>query len=168
MTVRPETPADHATIHEINARAFGRDDEARLVDALRASEHFITDLSLVAEADGPVIGHILFTRIQIRTAADLVPALALAPLAVHPDWQRRGIGSRLVREGLDACRRLSHRIVIVVGHPTYYPRFGFTSARTFGLQSPYHDAAFMAHELVPGALRDVQGTVEYPPVFDGV
>ena len=168
MIVRPETAADLAAIHEINTLAFGRDSEARLVDAIRASNDFVPGLSLVAEQDGRVVGHILFSQIHIRSERTLIAALALAPMAVHPDLQNQGIGSRLVRDGLAACRRLGHRIVVVVGHPNYYPRFGFTSARALGLQSPYPDPVFMAQELEPGALRAVSGTVEYPPSFHSV
>ena len=99
-----------------------------------------------------------------------LPALALAPMAVHPEFQSQGIGSRLVREGLERCRNLGHRIVVVVGHPEFYPRFGFTPARAKGLEAPFPvpDEAFMVTELVPGALDGVSGMIVYPAPFEGV
>ncbi len=168
LAIRAETAADYAAIHEVNVLAFGRDNEARLVEVIRASAEFIPELSLVAVDGESVVGHILFSRVAIRAREGVLPALALAPVAVRPQLQNRGVGSELVRRGLDACRRLKHRIVVVVGHPNYYPRFGFTSARAFGLEAPYPDPVFMAHELVPGALRGVRGTVEYSAAFSQV
>src|SRR5438270_801927 len=111
--IRAETKGDETTIREVNRMAFGRDDEGRLVDALRAGGH--ARVSLVAEEGGRVIGHILFSELPIVTARGVVEALALAPLAVIPNFQRQGNGSALVREGLKACREQGHRIVVVVG-----------------------------------------------------
>ncbi len=168
MIIRAEQVGDRAAIHAVNTQAFGRDNEARLVDLLRVSPAFIPELSLVAIDAARVVGHILFSRIHIRTAERDVPALALAPMAVLPERHRQGIGSALIRSGLDACRRLGQQIVVVVGHPRYYPRFGFSSARAKGLEAPYPDAAFMVQELTPGALDGVHGTVEYPQEFAAV
>jgi putative acetyltransferase len=167
-TIHPETAEDYAAIHEVNALAFGREVEARLIEALRRMPDFIPELSLVAVEDGRVVGHILFSPMAIETKEDAVPALALAVLAVRPESQNQGIGSQLVREGLERCRSLRHRIVVVVGHPPYYPRFGFSPARARGLDAPFPvpDEAFMVLELVPGALRGVAGMVKYPPPFD--
>jgi putative acetyltransferase len=168
ITIRKETPADRAAIFEVNLRAFGQPAEATLVDALRRDGDFIPELSLVAEREGKVAGHILFPPITLESPAGSVPAVALAPMAVLPELQRRGIGSLLVKEGLAACRRLGHRIVIVVGHPEYYQRFGFVSARTRGIEAPFPvpDEAFMAIALAEGSLEGVHGTVRYPPAFD--
>ncbi len=168
VTIRPETPDDYAAIHEVNRSAFGRESEALLVDALRQSPDFIPELSLVAERDGRVVGHVLFSRIAIRTGRGSVPALGLAPMAVLPEHQRSGIGSMLVRHGLEACRRLGHRLVIVVGHPDYYPRFGFRPARPRGLEPPFDvpDAAFLLWEAVPTDPADIAGRLEFPPAFD--
>jgi putative acetyltransferase len=163
LHIRPETPDDHAAIREINRLAFGQDDEGLLVDALR--EQGYARLSLVAvERDRPV-GHILFSDLPILTPEGMVPALSLAPLAVVPAHQRRGIGSALVRHGLDACAEQGHTIVIVLGHPWFYPRFGFSAALAGPLRSPFSGDAFMAAELVPGALAGVVGEVRYPPPF---
>jgi len=166
LHIRQETPADQDSIRHVNRVAFGQDEEARLVDALRDGGH--VRLSLVAERECQVVGHILFSALPILTEAGTVPALALAPMAVLPGFQNQGIGSALVRSGLEACREHGHRIVVVVGHPHFYPRFGFCSNLTKRLASPYPGEAFMAVELVAGALDGVTGRVEYPPPFDGV
>lgn len=168
MIIRAEQASDRAVIREVNVQAFGRDNEARLIDLLRSSPAFIPELSLVAIDTPQLVGHILFSRIHIRTPEGDVPALALAPMAVLPERHHQGIGSALIRYGLDESRRLGHQIVVVVGHPRYYPRFGFSSARAKGLEAPYPDAAFMVQELTPGALGRVHGSVEYPPAFAAV
>jgi len=165
ITIRPETRADRPAIYDVNTRAFARQDEARLVDVLRASTAFLPELSLVAVDATRIVGHILFSRIGVRTAKRSVPALALAPVAVLPEQQNQGIGSALIRHGLAESTRLGHRIVVVVGHPSYYRRFGFSSARARGLEAPFPDTVFMVQELSPGALTGVCGTVEYPPAF---
>lgn len=166
MTIRPETTDDFEGIRQVNRLAFGQDDEARLVDALREGGY--VRLSLVAEIAGQIVGHILFSDLPIVTELGNVPALALAPMAVLPAFQNQRIGSELVRRGLDACRDEGHRIVIVVGHPTYYPRFGFSAALAARLESPFPGDAFMAVELVPGALHGIAGRVEYPSPFDAL
>ncbi len=168
ITIRPERDGDHQAVHDLTAAAFGREDEALLVRRLRQSDAFIPPLSLVAVAEGRVVAHVLFTRVGIESPAGAVPALALAPLSVRPEFQGRGIGMRLVREGLNRCRRLGHTIVVVVGHPSYYPRFGFSSAGARGLEAPFAvpDEAFMALALVPEALDGISGTVRYPPPFE--
>ena len=172
LGIRAETAADFPAVREVNRLAFGRDAEAGLVDALRATDGYIPSLSRVAVVDGRIVGHILFTRIGIVTAGGVVPTptLALAPMAVLPEHQNRGVGSALVRDGLETCRRLGHGSVIVLGHPAYYPRFGFVPARPRGIAAPFPapDEAFMLIELVPGALNGVQGTVQYPPAFSEV
>ena len=159
--IRKESSADHAAVRHVNCQAFERDAEADLVDALRAES--FARLSLVAELEGRVVGHVLFSDLPIVTPKGAVPALALAPVAVLPEHQRRGVGSALVRRGLEICRDEGHRVVVVLGHPTYYPRFGFSAELAERLEAPYSGPAFMALELVPGALVD--GKVEYPPPF---
>ncbi len=166
-TIRPETAEDYAAIREVNALAFGREVEARLVENLRRLPDFILELSLVAVEGGRVVGHILFSPLVVETKDGSVPALALGTLAVRPESQNQGIGSELVLDGLERCRSLGHRTVVVVGHANYYPRFGFSPARALGLEAPFPvpDEAFLALELVPGALDGVAGMVRYPPPF---
>jgi putative acetyltransferase len=119
----------------------------------------------VAELDGRIVGHILFSRMWINTSSGLLSAVALAPVAVLPGHQRKGIGSLLVQRGLELSRDRDEEIVIVVGHPDYYPRFGFSPAQARTLESPFPREAFMALELRPGVLDGIQGSVVYPPAF---
>ncbi|HSL45746.1 MAG TPA: N-acetyltransferase [Anaerolineales bacterium] len=171
LLIRPETTADISAIHQVNKQAFdGRDAEPGLVAAIRGSRSFIPELSLVAQENKRIVGHILFSRIHIASGEKEIPALALAPMAVLPEYQKRGIGSTLVKRGLEECRRLDHAIVIVLGHPTYYPRFGFSSQLAEPLDCPYGNCgdAWMALELVHGALNGIQGKVIYPSAFHGV
>jgi putative acetyltransferase len=164
--IRPETPEDRFAIRRVNRLAFGRDDEARLVDELRDAGY--ARASLVAQKARHIVGHILFSQLPIMTSGGIVEALSLAPLAVVPFHQRMGIGSLLVTEGLRACSEAGHRIVIVLGHPQYYPRFGFSPKLAERLKAPYSGESFMALELVPCALDGVEGEVKYPPPFAGL
>lgn len=150
-----------ANIREVLITAFGRKNEA---------ENFIPELSLVACENEEVLGHILFSPIIIESQGQTVPALALVPLAVKPICQRQSIGSQLVEVGLRQCRELERSIVVVLGDPSSYKRFGFQTASNFGVDAPFPipDDVFMVLELKPGALRDVSGTVRYPAYFDAV
>jgi len=163
VTIRAEIAADHSVIRQVNEAAFGGAEEADLIESLR--QEGVVLLSLVAVLDGRIVGHILFSRMSIDTASGAAAAVALAPLAVVPRCQRQGIGGTLIREGLDQLHGLGDRIVIVVGHPDYYPRFGFSTALARALESPFPPEAFMALELGPGALDGIQGRVRYPRAF---
>jgi putative acetyltransferase len=167
VEIRSATPADYPAIREVHEQAFGRPNEARLVEAIRTSPRFIRDLSLVAEQWGTLVGHVLFSTIMVVDDAGSSELLALAPVGVRPEWQRRGIGGQLIRAGLERAAVLGHRAVVLVGHPTYYPRFGFSPARDFGLECPFPvpDDVFMAHPLQPNGLDGVRGIVVYPPAF---
>jgi putative acetyltransferase len=161
--IRPETPDDRAAVWQVNRLAFGSEGEPRLVDELRAAGY--ARASLLADEGGQVVGHILFSQLPIVTKRGIIAALALAPMAVLPSHQRRGIGSSLVTSGLQACREAGHRIVIVLGHPQFYPRFGFSAKLAERLEAPFSGESFMALELVPSALDEVVGEVQYPPPF---
>jgi putative acetyltransferase len=152
----------------VNREAFGQDREADLVDRLRANGKVI--LSLVAELNRQVVGHILFSPVTIESADRTITVLGLAPMAVLPPYQKRGIGGRLVERALAMLKAAGHRGVVVLGHPEYYPRFGFVPAGGFGIRSEYDspDAAFMALELVPDGLKDCAGLAKFQPEFAGV
>ena len=164
MNLRAERPSDQAAIFSVNARAFETDLEARLVDVLR--EQGAAAVSLVAEVDGAIVGYILFSPVRIGDR----DFIALAPMAVAPEHQRTGIGSALVRAGIEACRERGDAAIFVLGHAEYYPRFGFVPAGPKGLhyQSEEFDPHFFVLELHENALDGVQGLVEFHPAFDEV
>ena len=165
--LRPERVQDVGPIHEVFEAAFGRPDEAELVDRLRdRARPFI---SWVAEREDVVLGHILFTPVRIEEGDSVSTAIGLAPLSVRPDHQREGIGIALCRRGLEACREAGERVAFVLGHPGYYPRFGFQPAWEAGLyyERPGPNPAFMVAELVPGALAGLRGRVRYHEAFEG-
>lgn len=163
-TARPETADDITAIRDINLAAFPTSEEADLIDALRTDpKAWIDGLSLVTEgSDGTLTGHALLTRCHV----DGAPALALAPCAVRPSAQRTGAGSAAIRAALDAARSLGENLVLVLGHPEYYPRFGFTPASRFGIRAPFDvpDEAMMA--LALDDTRPVPtGTIRYAAAF---
>jgi len=163
--IRKETAEDIPSIRAVVHAAFGTAGEAGLVDGLRRSGALT--LSAVAVVGSRVVGHVAFSPVTIGGPH---LALALAPVAVAPDCQRQGIGSALIRWSLEECRRLEHGVVIVVGEPAYYPRFGFTPAAPFGIQCPFPvpPEAFMVLELSPGATSGCRGMIRYRPEFDSV
>jgi predicted N-acetyltransferase YhbS len=168
LLIRQEEKKDHDAVYQVVKTAFetmekANGDEQDLVNRLRKSEAFIPELSLVAEIDGKIIGHILFTRMKIGEHI----SLALAPVAVLPEYQGQGAGAQLIREGHRIARELGYRSVILVGHPDFYPRFGYSSASRWKISAPFEvpDEAFMALELVEGGLKDVSGEIEYAKEF---
>lgn len=160
--IRHAAAADHAAIREINVAAFGKPDEADLIERLRADGDKVFEL--VAVEDGAVVGHILYSRLW----ADSVNLYAaLAPMAVRPDRQKSGVGSRLVKASLETAREFGAHAVIVLGHPAYYPRFGFTAEAARAVKAPYSGSpAFMALEIEDGALAEPV-MVAYPDAFNG-
>ena len=164
MVTRIERSDDLLAIRRVNEAAFGRPDEAEIVDRLRVQSPAYLGLVAVEEE---VIGHIAFSPVTIEPARPDLAACGLAPMAVLPEHQRQGVGSALVRAGLNVCRERGYAAVFVLGHPSYYPRFDFRPASSFGLRCVYDapDEAFMALLLRPGALDDIAGTVHYHPVF---
>jgi putative acetyltransferase len=161
--IRERTPADDEAIRHLNDTAFGGLYESQLVRDLRAADLAVIELVVVEEK--AIVGHILFSQLGVTLGGGRIKALSLAPMSVRPDRQRRGIGSGLVRRGLDLAREHGWQAVVVVGHPNYYPRFGFSVALARPLRAPFSGDTFMAVELEPGALQDGGGRVVYPPPF---
>ena len=166
LLIRHETPADILGVRAVNLAAFETGAEAALVDALRENGKYT--LSLVACIEGEVVGHILFTDIDLEPGGAEARILGLAPMAVLPDRQGRGIGSALVRRGLEDCLELGYRGIVVLGHPAFYPRFGFTPASQHGITCIYDapDEAFMALALGDADLP--KGRALYQPEFGEV
>lgn len=168
LVIRPELESDFEAIDEVHRQAFGQQVEADLVRALRQEPGYDSRLSLVAIVGDRVAGHILFSPIHIEAGGQSWPALALAPIGVLPELQRQGIGSGLILQGLHASQRLGHELIVVLGHPELYRRFGFQSAGELGIHPPFPapEEAFMILELATGALLGVSGVVRYPPPFE--
>ncbi|MBM3119858.1 MAG: N-acetyltransferase [Chloroflexi bacterium] len=165
LTIRRETTEDIAAIRYINKQAFGQNEEAELVEKLR--NRAALSLSLIAVQKNEIVGHIAFSPVVIESERSSFEAITLAPIAVLPEYQRQGIGGQLARAGLEECRNLGHEIVVVLGHPTYYPRFGFVPAKPKGISCEFEVAAeaFMVLELREGALTGRGGIVRFQPEF---
>ena len=168
VTVRAETGEDLPAIGKVHDQAFGQKNEGLLVEKLRANPDFVPQLSLVAELDGRVLGHVLF--FPVRIGGKECKALALAPVGVLPEFQKKGIGGGMIRQGLARARELGYRSVNVLGDNDYYPRFGFQPSTEWKVTSAFdcQPEHFMALELVSGGLEDVEGCVEYPEEFNDV
>ncbi|MDH5557659.1 MAG: N-acetyltransferase [Alphaproteobacteria bacterium] len=166
LDIRHETPSDILAVRAVNEAAFETGAEAALVDTLRENGKFV--LSLVADVEGEIVGHILFTDIAMEPGGAATRMIGLAPMAVRPEWQGKGIGSALVRRGLEDCRELGYRGVVVLGHPGFYPRFGFAPASRHGISCAYDapDEAFMA--LALGDVELPKGRALYQPEFEAV
>jgi putative acetyltransferase len=166
ISIRPEPPGDGDAVRRVNEFAFEGSTEADIVDALRGSDAWLPDLSLVAEDGAEIVGHALFSLVRLDTGPEL---LSLGPMAVLPDRQRAGIGSALVRRGLERARGTRYPLAVVLGHPDYYPRFGFRPARRYGIETPYEapDEAWLALPL-PAYDEQVRGMVLYPPAWESV
>ncbi len=164
IEIRAETDADVAAVFKVNAAAFPTEQEARLVDSLRESAD--PHISLVALEEQNIVGQIMFTPVSLESFDEL-QLMGLAPMAVAPACQRRGIGARLVKAGLEHCSELDIGAVVVLGHPEYYPRFGFRPASQWNIRSEYEvpDDTFMLLELSPGYLQGYQGTIRYNAAF---
>ena len=161
VTIRPIGPADHEAVAALVAAAFGRPDEAELVRCLRADGDAILELGAIA---GALAGHILFSVLAVEPAT--IRIAALAPVSVLPDRQNAGLGSMLIRDGLERCKALGFDVVAVLGDPAYYRRFGFTRRAARALRSIYSGLAYQALELRDTALQDGPWSVGYPRAFD--
>jgi putative acetyltransferase len=163
LTFRHELPEDCEAIARVVRDAFDGEDEVRLLDALREADHLL--LSIVAEDGGEVVAHIAFSPMTVESNADTYPAICLAPVAVTPSRQKQGIGGALITAALDELRAMGEGAVFLLGHPTYYPRFGFRPAREFDVHYQDDRDAFMALELREGTLDNVSGTAHFAPEF---
>ena len=166
--IRDEAEGDAPAVRVVNEEAFGTPLEAGIVDALRTA--CADRLSLVAERDGEIVGHILFTPVEIAAADGSRRGYGLAPMAVRPAWQRRGVGSALVAEGTRRLREAGASFVLVIGHPEYYPRFGFERASRYGVRCVWPeiaDEAVMLLVLDPAVAPRLAGVARYRPEFDG-
>jgi len=171
MYLRPTGISDIEAVAAVNRAAFGSDVEADLADVLMRDAAFVPELSIAAEDDaGALVGHVLFTRAWLVRERDLpdVPLLLLAPLAVVPEWQGRGVGTAIVREAVARARDAGEVGMVVLGDPAYYGRFGFTEAASLGIQAPYPvpEYAWQALEISPKALDGAVGTVRVAPPLD--
>jgi len=167
IIIRKETPDDFQQVARVIEMAFRQKSESALVEKLRHNSNYNANLSIVAEYNGNVIGHILFFPIAIRTGETRIESLALAPLSISPEFQKMGVGGRLIQEGLRKAREIGYTSAVVLGHPGHYAKFGFVPASTWGITAPFEVAgdAFMGIELVEGALIHAAGAVEYPEEF---
>lgn len=168
MIIRKEQPSDIDNIWEVNSKVFETETEANLINTLRSSGcHYI---SLVAEDKNKVIGHILFTPVELTGDKNKLKLLGLGPMAVLNEYQYKGIGSKLVKTGLEYCQSLGFDAVVVLGHPNYYPKFGFAPSIKYGIKSEYDvpDDVFMILELVPGILKNHKGIIKYHKAFNCV
>lgn len=168
ITIREEQPDDISAIHRLNVAAFGQPQEAELVDLLRTNGAAL--LSLVATLNGRVVGHILYSPATVEMDDRNIVGAGLAPMAVLPEYQRRGIGSRLVEAGTVRLRERGCPFIIVLGHPDYYPRFGFRSAREYGIGCQWEvpDNVFMVLVLDEAKMKGVSGLARYRDEFSGV
>ena len=169
IEIRAEKPQDYPAIKQINDLAFEQPNEGLLVEELRRNPSFIPELSLVALYDNVVVGHILFLPVRIMCEDSPVISLSLAPMAVLPEHQGKGIGGRLIEEGIAVAKTLGYESIIVLGHPEYYPRFGFQPAGKWGIVPPYEgvpDEAFMAMELSENSLDGKAGVAEFPQEYE--
>ena len=167
LSLRHETVNDYSGIKLVNDLAFGQPVEGKLVDSLRTNPEYIDKLSIVAEKDGQIIGHILFFPIKIKSGDLEYETLSLAPMSVLPEFQGKGVGGRLILKGIEVANKFGFKSVIVLGHKEYYPRFGFKPANQWGVKPPFDvpDEVFMAIELVENSLKGKAGTVQYPKEF---
>lgn len=169
MIIRTENVRDHEEVYKLNYLAFGnREDESKLIERIRISEEFISELSLVAEIENEIVGHILLSKATVEDQEEQYTVIVLAPIAVKPDYQKQGIGRKLIEEGIKRCKALGYFIVLLIGHPTYYPRLGFEPARKYGLefkQFEVPDEVFMVYEVEEGKLKEMKGELKYPKSF---
>ncbi len=166
VVLRGERETDFKDIYELNTRAFGSEAESKLIDELRKTRSYIKGLSIVAVWEEKVIGHAMLTHAYVVNQGRRFNCLALGPMAVAPEYQRRGNGTKLVDEAILRAKECGYKAVIVLGHTNFYPRFGFIPASTKKIRSRFsNDDSFMVLELIPNALKGITGLAEYAKEF---
>lgn len=172
INIREEEIKDYKEVEKVVEESFRTaeftdNDEHNLVNRLRKSKEFIKELSLIAEDKNRIIGHVLITKALINGENKSYETLALAPLSVLPEYQKSGIGKKLMNRGIERAKELGYKSIVVLGHESYYPKFGFEKASKYGVKAPFEvpDEAYMILELVPGGLNGVSGIVEYSKAF---
>ncbi|ASK30237.1 GNAT family N-acetyltransferase [Chryseobacterium sp. T16E-39] len=172
MIIRQEQEKDYPQVFKVVEKAFENIEhsdhqEQFLVEKLRKSDAFIPELSIVAEIDNEIVGHILFTKLSVKNDSSSFITLALAPISVKPGYQGQGIGGQLINYGHEMAKKLGYESVILIGHENYYPRFGYQKTTDFGISFPFDlpEENGMALELVPDGLKNVNGMVRYPKEF---
>jgi predicted N-acetyltransferase YhbS len=173
LTIRKEEPKDYKTVFNLIEKAFELEQmsdhkEQFLVDRLRKSHAFIPELSMVAETENKIVGHILLTKLKIKNEQNEYDSLALAPISVLPEYQGKGIGGMLIKEAHRKAKALGQKSIVLLGHEKYYPRFGYKQADIFGIELPFHvpKENCMAIELIENGLKGIKGIVEYPKEFN--
>lgn len=172
LTIREEEIKDYNEVEKVveesfKTAEFSDKDEHNLVRRLRNSNEFIKELSLIAEDENKILGYVLLTKALIKAESTSYETLALAPLAVLPEYQKSGIGKNLMNKAIERARELGYKSIVVLGHEKYYPKFGFEKAIKYGVKAPFEvpDEAYMILELLPGGLNGVSGIVEYSKAF---
>lgn len=172
LTIREEEIKDYNEVEKVveesfKTAEFSDKDEHNLVRRLRNSNEFIKELSLIAEEENKILGHVLLTKALIKGESTSYETLALAPLAVLPEYQKSGIGKNLMNKAIERARELGYKSIVVLGHENYYPKFGFEKASKYGVEAPFEvpDEAYMILELLQGGLNGISGIVEYSKAF---
>jgi len=169
MIIRTESVKDFKEVYNVNFLAFGnREDESKLIERIRNSEEFIPELSIVAEIDNEIVGYILLSKATVENMEEKQEVIVLAPIAIKPIYQKQGIGSKLINEGLKRCKELGFNIVFLIGHPEYYPKFGFKPAKRYRFELKQFEVpkdVFMVCELNEGELQNIKGELKYPKSF---
>ena len=167
IIIRKESSLDYDRISKVNDLAFVQKQEGELIVKLRMRKEYIPELSLVAEFNGNIIGHILFFPIYILSGDDKIQTLALAPMSIIPGFQNKGLGGDLIMAGMKAANELGFTSVLVLGHPKYYPKFGFKKASKWKIKAPFDvpEEAMMAIELKNGSLNFGGGIIDFPPEY---
>lgn len=173
ITIRKEKQTDYPSVHKVIENAFktlaiSDHKEQFLVERLRKSDAFISELSLVAEFESKIVGHILLTKIKIKNNQEVINALALAPLSVLPHFQGQGIGGMLIKKAHSIAKKLNHKLIVLIGHANYYPRFGYVRADKYGIKLAFEvpEENFMVKVLGKNGMDAINGIVAYPKEFN--